>query len=62
MRSDIRSPELLAGIHPIRYGHHCMPATRFPFAICDQLRRTTVLVVAVLDERRDPDWIKDRLT
>ena len=38
-----------------------MPAKRFPYAVYYYLASDEVLVVAILDERRDPDWIKRRL-
>ncbi|MCA9226500.1 MAG: hypothetical protein KDA47_12850, partial [Planctomycetales bacterium] len=30
---DLQSLTLFSGIHPKRFGFHCMPAKRFPFAI-----------------------------
>lgn len=38
-----------------------MPAKRFPFAIYYAVSNDTVYVVAILDERRDPEWIRRRL-
>lgn len=31
--SDLRALEILGGVHPRRFGYHCMPAKRFPYAI-----------------------------
>ena len=59
--TDLRSLALLGGVHSKRLGYHCMCASRFPFAIYYFVEGTTIKVVAILDERRDPDWIQDRL-
>jgi len=61
LTSDIRSLSFLGGVHAMRHGFHCMSASRFPFAIYYVLRTDAVLVVAILDERRDAAWITDRL-
>ncbi|MDI6794613.1 MAG: hypothetical protein QME81_17390, partial [bacterium] len=37
-------------------------SNRFPFAIYYRIDNNMVLVYAVLDCRRNPAWIKDRLT
>lgn len=60
--ADLQSLSLLGGVHSKRFGYYCMAAKRFPFAVyylCDEV---TVSVVAVLDERRDPNWIQRRLS
>lgn len=61
MASDLRSLSVLGGVHAIRFEYHCMPAKRFPYAIYYFMNDDVVRVVAILDERRNPDWIKDRL-
>lgn len=61
LTSDLRSLSYLGGVHAMRHGFHCMSASRFPFAIYYAVRSDVVLVVAILDERRDPDWIMNRL-
>ena len=60
LTADVRSLAVLGGVHSIRYGFHCMTASRFPFAIYYAVR-SEVVMVAILDERRDPTWIVDRL-
>ena len=52
---------MLGGMHEKRFGYHCMPAKRFPYAVYYYIGKNEVLVVAILDERRDPDWIQRRL-
>ncbi len=59
--ADLHSLSLYGGVHSIRFGFHCMPAKRFPFAIYYAVSDDDVLVIAILDERRDPQWIEARL-
>ncbi len=61
LTTDVRSLAVLGGVHSVRQSFHCMSASRFPFAIYYEVRSDVVLVVAILDERRDPEWIADRL-
>jgi plasmid stabilization system protein ParE len=61
LMSDLRSLAVLGGVHAIRFGYHCMAAKRFPYAIYYLIADDVVLVLAILDERRDPDWIQRRL-
>ena len=59
--SDIESLEYYAGIHSKEYGYYRALAKRFPFGIfysCDSER---VLVVAILDLRSKPLWVRHRL-
>lgn len=50
-----------AGIHEIVFGLHRKLSKRFPFAIYYRTEESAVDVVAILDCRRDPDWIASRL-
>jgi hypothetical protein len=59
--ADVHSLSIFGGIHSIRCGYHCMAAKRFPFAVYYSIVGQSVYVVAVLDERRSPEWILDRL-
>jgi plasmid stabilization system protein ParE len=59
--SDIESLQFYGGIHEVSYGYRRMLAKRFPFAIYYTLDGDKVFVIAVLDERRDPHWIQERL-
>ncbi len=60
--ADIDSLYLSAGIHsqPYKYYHRLL-SRRFPFAIFYAIRDDTVFVHAILDCRRDPAWIRQRL-
>lgn len=61
--SDIDSLHLYAGIHIVHFGkYHRLLSKRFPYGIYYRIEENAVLVRAVLDLRRDPKWIKRRLT
>lgn len=60
--SDIESLRLYAGMHPKVFGYYRLLSKRFPFAIYYLKDRETVSVNAVLDCRRDPGWIREKLT
>ena len=60
--ADIDALTLFAGIHPKPDGRlHRSLAKRFPFAIYYEIRDDVAIVVAVLDCRRDPASITQRL-
>ena len=59
--SDIDGLLRSARIHPIVYGYHRSLSRRFPFAIYYEVVGEVIRVQAVLDCRRNPSWIKERL-
>lgn len=59
--ADVRSLQFYAGIHETADGFHRLLATRFPFAVYYLVEGKRVDVYAILDCRRDPDWIAVRL-
>ncbi len=60
--SDIDSLCVYASIHSIHFEkYHRLLSKRFPYAVYYTLHNKNVLVHAVLDCRRNPAWIKDRL-
>ena len=59
--SDIDSLAYYGGIHHRVFGHHRLLSRRFPFAVYYQVDEDRALVVAVLDCRRNPSWIRKRL-
>lgn len=60
--SDIEGVKIFAGIHPKPYGHfHRALSKRFPFAIFYTLDENVVRVRAVVDCRRKPSWLRQRL-
>jgi plasmid stabilization system protein ParE len=59
--SDVESLHLYAGIQALHFGYHRLLAKRFPFAIYYRIENDIVRVYAILDCRRSPAWIRDRL-
>ena len=61
--SDIDSLIISAGMHSVHFGkYYRLLSKRFPFAIYYRVEDQTVLVYAVLDCRRHPAWIRNRLS
>jgi hypothetical protein len=61
IQADVRSLTIYAGVHETADGFHRMLGKRFPFAIYYLLEPASVDVYAILDCRRDPQWISKRL-
>jgi hypothetical protein len=59
--ADIESLAFYAGIHEVVFGFHRLLSKRFPFCIYYSQSDSSVLVVAVLDARRNPLWTRQRL-
>lgn len=60
--SDLRSLTIYAGVHQKHYdSYHRMVCSKFPFSIYYHKDGEEVSVVAVLDDRRDPNWIENEL-
>lgn len=59
--ADIQSLHQLQGIHRKFCGFHRMHATKFPFTIYYTVTEAAIEVMAVLDQRRDPQWIRRQL-
>ena len=59
--SDIDSLTYFAGIHRLVFGYHRLLSKRFPFAVYYQIAEDIGVVKAVLDCRRNPSWIRERL-
>lgn len=60
--SDIDSLIVNAGMHAICFErYHRLLSRRFPFAIYYRVENQTALVYAVLDCRRNPAWIRNRM-
>ena len=59
--ADIDLLATIGGVHESAYGFQRMLSKRFPFVIYYEVQKGCVTVVAVLDARRDPSWIRDRL-
>ena len=60
--SDIESLRIYAGIHSIHFGYNRLLSRRFPFAIYYLIQGEVLRVYAILDCRRNPAWIRERLS
>jgi plasmid stabilization system protein ParE len=61
IQADVRSLKLFAGVHEMADDFHRLLVKRFPFAVYYLLEGEYIDVYAILDCRRDPDWIVKRL-
>jgi plasmid stabilization system protein ParE len=59
--TDIESLALSSGIHLRHFKFYRMLARRFPFGIYYREHGVETQVVAVLDLRRNPNWIRKEL-
>ncbi len=59
--SDIDSLKLYAGIHHQIFGYYRILSKRFPYAIYYSKESDLVLINAVLDCRRNPRWVSEKL-
>ena len=59
--SDIDSLAYFGGIHRVVFEFYRLLSKRFPFAVYYEIVEDMVLVTAVLDCRRNPSWIRERL-
>ena len=59
--SDIDSLAYFGGIHSVVFTFHRLLSKRFPFGVYYEIVEDVVLVTAVLDCRRNPNWIRERL-
>lgn len=59
--AEIDSLKLYGGIHRKVFGFHRSLSQRFPFAIYHEIQPDCIFVRAVLDCRRDPKWIRQKL-
>lgn len=58
---DIDSLLVTAGVHSLHFDKHKKVATKFPFSIFYLIEKDEIRIYAVLDDRRDPEWISERL-
>jgi hypothetical protein len=59
--ADVDSLRLYAGIHRKVFGFHRLLSKRFPFAMYYEMEMQQTFVRAILDCRRDPKWIRQKL-
>lgn len=60
--ADIESLALYHGIHSRHFGFYRMLAGRCPFGIYYRETKIETQIIAVLDLRRDPNWIRKELS
>jgi len=58
---DIDRLEFSAGGHAVYFGKHRMTASKFLSSIFYLIENNEINVYAVVDQRRDPEWISERL-
>ena len=61
LMSDIEALTYFGGIYQVINGYHRALSKRFPFCYYYDIEATILTVVAVLDARRYPLWILQRL-
>ena len=61
IEADVRQLPAYAGIHPEVEGFHRLLIKRFPFALYYRVEESSIDIYAVLDCRRHPIWIRERL-
>ena len=61
LSADLDSLALYGGIHRRVFGAHRLLSRTFPFAVYYDVIGDTAHVKAVLDCRRDPKWIRQKL-
>ena len=62
LRADIEGLKVSAGIHRIVYrDYHRLLCRVFPYGIFYTMDDEGAVVWAVIDPRRDPEWIRDHL-
>lgn len=62
LRADIESLKIYGGIHRIVYrDYHRLLSRVFPYGVFYTIADKIVTVWAVIDLRRDPEWIRRKL-
>lgn len=60
--ADIDSLVSYAGIHARHFGRYRMIASKFPYSIFYLVDSNQIQIHAVLDNRRDPEWVSNRFS
>jgi hypothetical protein len=62
LRADIESLRVYGGIHRVVYqDYHRLLSKVFPYGVFYTMERGCAVVWAVIDLRRDPEWIRRKL-
>ncbi len=63
LMADIESLYIHAGVHAIFFDkYHRLQAKRFPYSVYYRVEGNVIRIYAILDNRRNPDWIRKGLT
>lgn len=63
LMADIESLRIHAGVHALFFGgFHRLLAKRFPYSVYYRVEEGFVMIYAVLDNRRNPEWIRNKLS
>ncbi len=62
LMADIESLHIHAGVHAVYFGkYHRILVKHFPYSVYYRVESNNILVYAILDNRRNPEWIRKRL-
>jgi len=62
LMADVESLHIHAGVHAVYFGnYHRLLAKRFPYSVYYRIEGNEILIYAILDNRRNPKWIRQRL-
>ena len=62
LKADIEGLRVTAGIHKLSVsGYHRLLSRKFPYAVYYTLANDEAVVWAVVDCRRNPEWIREHL-
>ncbi|MDU9049708.1 MAG: type II toxin-antitoxin system RelE/ParE family toxin [Candidatus Electrothrix sp. Rat3] len=60
--SDIESLKIFAGIHSTHFGaYYRLLSKRFPFAVYYRIEENEIRIYAVVDCRKNPAWIRQKM-
>ena len=63
LRADIEGLRVSAGIHRVVYrDYHRLLSKVFPYGVFYTIEQERAMVWAIVDLRRSPEWIRQRLT
>lgn len=62
LRADIEGLKVSGGVHRVVYAdYHRLLSKVFPYGVFYTMEGSSAVVWAVLDLRRDPDWVREQL-
>ncbi len=59
--SDIESLTICGGVHSKIFGYYRMSSKRFPYSIYYAIKGDIVNIIAILPEKRNPNWIHEKI-